>query len=69
MRKRFRIFAGTLIALVSPLAALLIFGALAVYYLFEHLPGPASDAEPDPAGSQLSGRWSLDQGPDHRWSL
>ncbi len=34
--------AATLIAAFwSPLAALIIFGLLAVYYLFEHLPGPA----------------------------
>ena len=39
--------AGTLIAaLVSALAGLIIFGALAVYYLFEHLPSPADEAEP-----------------------
>ena len=38
---------GTLIAaLVSALAGLIIFGALAVYYLFEHLPSPADEAEP-----------------------
>jgi TMEM175 potassium channel family protein len=44
--------AGTLIAaFVSALAGLIIFGALAVYYLFEHLPSPGSDAEPGPAGS------------------
>src|SRR6266487_1018402 len=36
--------AGTLIAAFwSPVAALIIFGLLAVYYLFEHLPGPAGD--------------------------
>jgi uncharacterized membrane protein len=40
--------AGTVIAWVSALAAMIIFGALAVYYLFEHLPSPASDAEADP---------------------
>jgi uncharacterized membrane protein len=34
---------GTLIAaLVSALAGLIVFGALAVYYLFEHLPSPSS---------------------------
>ena len=33
--------AATLIALWSPVAALIIFGLLAVYYLFEHLPSPA----------------------------
>jgi uncharacterized membrane protein len=31
--------AGTLIALAWPVVALAIFGLLAVYYLFEHLPG------------------------------
>ena len=42
--------AGTLIAaLVSALAGLIIFGALAVYYLFEHLPSPADEAEPGAA--------------------
>jgi uncharacterized membrane protein len=30
--------AGTLIGLVSPVAALIIFGLLAVYYMVEHLP-------------------------------
>lgn len=45
--------AGTLVALVSPEAALAIYGVIAVYYLFEHLPDPAA-AEPDAmaAGSQ-----------------
>ena len=45
--------AGTLIAAVwKPVAGLIIFGALAIYYLFEHLPSPAEEAaagEP-PAG-------------------
>jgi hypothetical protein len=37
--------AGTLIAAFwSPVAGLIIFGALAVYYLFEHLPSPAEEA-------------------------
>jgi TMEM175 potassium channel family protein len=35
--------AATLIALWSPVAALVIFGLLAVYYLFEHLPSPAEE--------------------------
>jgi uncharacterized membrane protein len=30
--------AGTLVALASPVAALVIFGLLAVYYMFDHLP-------------------------------
>ena len=34
---------GTLIAFISPLAALIIFGLLAVYYLFEHLPSPTGE--------------------------
>lgn len=42
--------AGTLIALVWPITALIIFGLLAVYYMFEHLPSlPVEDddsAEP-----------------------
>jgi uncharacterized membrane protein len=37
--------AGTLIAFVSPVAALIIFGLLAVYYMFEHLPDPSGDGE------------------------
>jgi uncharacterized membrane protein len=36
---------GTLIALVSPVAALIIFGLLAIYYMFEHLPDPAGDRD------------------------
>jgi uncharacterized membrane protein len=40
--------AGTLIALVSPVAALIIFGLLGVYYLFEHLPDPSDDAGTPP---------------------
>jgi uncharacterized membrane protein len=38
--------AGTLIAaFLSPVAGLVIFGLLAVYYLFDHLPSPAGDEE------------------------
>ncbi len=37
--------AGTLIAaFLSPVAALIIFGLLAIYYLFEHLPQPSDEA-------------------------
>ncbi len=37
--------AGTLVAAFgAPLAALIIYGLLAVYYLFEHLPSPSSAA-------------------------
>ena len=40
--------AGTLIAaFVSPVAGLIIFGLLAVYYMFEHLPAPDTDREED----------------------
>jgi uncharacterized membrane protein len=41
--------AGTLVALASPVAALIIFGLLAVYYLFEHLPSTGDD-EPGEEG-------------------
>jgi hypothetical protein len=35
--------AGTLVAAFgAPLAALVIYGLLAVYYLFEHLPSPST---------------------------
>jgi uncharacterized membrane protein len=38
--------AGTLIALVAPLVALVIFGLLAVYYMVEHLPSlPVEDGD------------------------
>jgi uncharacterized membrane protein len=49
---------GTLIAAVwSPVAGLIIFGALAVYYLFEHLPSPAEEpaAEEPAAGEPPAG--------------
>ncbi|MGH3303560.1 MAG: TMEM175 family protein [Streptosporangiaceae bacterium] len=42
--------AGTVVALFAPVAALIIFGLLAVYYLFEHLPDDAeADADDDDA--------------------
>ncbi len=42
--------AGTVVAAFGyPLAGLIIFGLLAVYYLFEHLPSPESD--PGPPGA------------------
>ena len=42
--------AATLIAAyVNAVAAVIIFGLLAVYYLFEHLPSPAEDAPGSPA--------------------
>src|SRR5215831_13913620 len=44
--------AGTLIAgFVSAVAGMVIFGALAVYYLFEHLPSPAEDSPGSSAGA------------------
>ncbi len=52
---------GTLIALVSPVTALIIFGLLAVYYLFEHLPDPvpgdgvSADADGADAGGADAG--------------
>jgi hypothetical protein len=42
------VVATLIAAYFSPLAALIIFGLLAVYYLFDHLPSPASDAETGP---------------------
>jgi len=40
--------AGTLIAaFIWPVAGLIIFGLLAVYYMFEHLPTPDSDSAED----------------------
>jgi uncharacterized membrane protein len=41
---------GTLLALVSPVTALIIFGLLAVYYLFEHLPGLSDEDQQDYEG-------------------
>jgi hypothetical protein len=38
---------ATLIAFVSPLTALVLFGLLALYYAFEHLP-TARKLDPDP---------------------
>jgi uncharacterized membrane protein len=44
---------GTIIAVFYPVAALVIFGLLAVYYLFEHLPDAAgADADGGVLGSQ-----------------
>jgi uncharacterized membrane protein len=42
--------AGTIVAVFAPVAALIIFGLLAAYYLFQHLPDPTggeSDGAPD----------------------
>jgi uncharacterized membrane protein len=39
---------GTLIALAWPVVALIIYGLLAIYYLFEHLPDPGDEnTQPD----------------------
>jgi len=39
---------GTIIAVFAPVVALIIFGLLAVYYLFQHLPDPTADSADDP---------------------
>ena len=50
--------AATLIAgFWSPVAALIIYGLLGVYYLFEHLPGPA---EAPAAGESAAGEPGTD---------
>ena len=56
----FGYIAGTLIAaFVSGLIALAIYGLLAIYYMFEHLPGQRGSAEPDSdqaaPGGELAG--------------
>ena len=43
--------AATLIALASPIAALIIFGLLAVYYMFEHLGVPDDSNDKGAAGA------------------
>jgi uncharacterized membrane protein len=50
--------AGTLVALLFPVAALIIFGLLAVYYLFEQLPETAAGEE---SQDQAAGDESQDQ--------
>jgi uncharacterized membrane protein len=48
--------AGTLIAaFFSAIAGLIIFGLLAVYYLFEHLPDPGAEAGAGPVGAGSPG--------------
>jgi uncharacterized membrane protein len=39
---------ATVIAFFVPVAALVIYGLLAVYYLFQHLPDPAADNDDTP---------------------
>jgi TMEM175 potassium channel family protein len=48
---------GTLAAFFSALLAVAIYGALAIYYLFEHLPIPAGDGDPGapPPGERETG--------------
>ena len=46
----FGYLAATVIALVSPLTALVLFGLLALYYAFEHLP-TARKLDPDPGAA------------------
>jgi uncharacterized membrane protein len=48
--------AGTLIALISPVAALIIFGLLAVYYMFEHLPDPTDEADSEAGAGGTTGQ-------------
>jgi uncharacterized membrane protein len=48
--------AGTLIALVSPVAALIIYGLLAVYYMIEHLPSDAVESDAAVETSGATGR-------------
>jgi uncharacterized membrane protein len=48
--------AGTIIALFAPVAALIIFGLLAVYYLFSHLPDPVADEAADDGEDGATGR-------------
>jgi len=44
--------AGTAIAFASPVAALIIFGLLAVYYMFEHLPDPTGNGAAAPGSDE-----------------
>jgi uncharacterized membrane protein len=52
----FGYIAGTLIALISPVTALIIFGLLGVYYLFEHLPDPSDEADSPAAAGGTTGQ-------------
>jgi uncharacterized membrane protein len=40
--------AGTIVAAFFPVAAVVIFGLLAVYYLFQHLPDPTAETDEGP---------------------
>ncbi len=44
--------AGTLLAFAWPLASVIIYGLIAVYYVFEHLPDPAAAAQRTEAAAQ-----------------
>jgi uncharacterized membrane protein len=48
--------AGTLIAVVSPVAALIIFGLLAIYYMVEHLPSEPVGSDDAAEPSQVTER-------------
>jgi len=48
--------AGTLIALVSPVTALIIFGLLAVYYMIEHLPSESIESDAAVEASEATGQ-------------
>jgi uncharacterized membrane protein len=39
---------GTIVAVFAPVAALIIFGLLAAYYLFQHLPDPTAESDGAP---------------------
>jgi uncharacterized membrane protein len=41
---------GTILAAFAPVAALIIFGLLAVYYLFQHLPDSSTEGDGPPDG-------------------
>jgi uncharacterized membrane protein len=47
--------AGTLVAIWKAVPALIIFGALAVYYMFEHLPSSEADVSDDFSESESGG--------------
>ena len=47
--------AGTLLAFRWPLVSVIIYGLIAVYYMFEHLPDPASAAVAEPGAAGRSG--------------
>jgi uncharacterized membrane protein len=53
----FGYIAATLIAaFLSGLIALIIYGLLAIYYMFEHLPGQRGSTEPDAGQAEVDGK-------------